>query len=327
VLDVATREKASLDPAYKTALGLLTDSYNSRKIFLNISRTVTQLSCFEPLCIPAMQPAARKEAINQYLNNGEIFDITAIGIFAWAIINVLNDYNAGERVIFEKYFTKCEEYLDSKINVDGLFPTGAEGNWLKSADRQGILIENQAYYGKILDILFLLTNDDVYEFKKNRLIRAMRDKLDGAYVLDREDTLEIRPNNFITSFFAPELFTYDEWVKTFDASLKDDGLWLNWGGFTTLGKSDPSYNEERDGESWFFVNNIAGIVLHRLNSEKYTGKIQKILSASAENILWQKHSGRPCEVTLTADGKMQVQGLYGLSLATFIYLYRITQNI
>ena len=325
--DIAIKGEISLDSAYKTALRLLEDSYKTQQIFTKVPKIENSLSWFEPLCIPAMEPVARKEIVSTYLLNEKIFNIAIVGIFAWAIINVLNDYNAGERAAFEEYFVKREEYFDSITNTDGLFSTGIEENWLKSVNRQGILIENQAYYGKILDILFLLTNDDVYEFKKSRLIRAVRAKLDGAYVLDREGFLEIRPNYFIASFLAPELFTRDEWMKAFDVSLKNNKLWLDWGGFVTLGKSDPNYNAEKDSGSWFFINNMAGLSVYRMDNGKYADKVQKILDASAKNILWQKYSGRPCEVMLTENRQIKVQGLYGISLATFIYLYRVAKSI
>ncbi|RJO62031.1 hypothetical protein C4544_00825 [candidate division WS5 bacterium] len=313
------KEKANLGSAYKKALNLLEESYKNGRIFSHLPKDNVPLSWFEPLCIPAMPPALRKEAIKKYLHEGKILNIATTGMMAWAIINILEDYSTDEKVLLEEYFTKCDEYFDCKLTAEGLLPTGLEGNWLVSADRQGILVENQAYYGKLLDLLFLLTDDDLYEFKKKRLIGAVRNKLDGAYVLDREDAMEIRPNSFIAAFLAPELFKRSDWKKTFDTFVKSDALWLDWGGLSTIAV-------DNIGKSWFFINNMAAIALYRLDGLKYFEKINRIVNASAKNVLWQEHSGRPCEVTLDSDGKIQVQGLYSISLATFIYLYRITQD-
>lgn len=325
--DVAqTKEAVDLSSACKAASDLLNDSYKQGKIFSSLPKQGSPLSELEALSVLALSPRARKEIIWKYLHSGEIFSIATSGILAWVAINVLDEYSDSEKVSLEKYFSVCEEYFDKRITPDGLLPTDGGGSWLPHAYREGFLIEAQAFYAKVLDILFLLTDDDMYEFKKKRLIRAVRDKLDGAYILDREGSLEVRPNNFIAAFFAPELFKRDDWQKTFDVSLKDSELWQGWGGLVTLGQLDASYKPEVSGGSWFFVNNVAAVVLYRLDREKYSEKIQKILETSAENVSWQEHSGRPCEVTLEADKQIKVQGLYGLSLATFIYLYRMVST-
>lgn len=317
------RETDKSDSAYKNGLSLLCDSYKKGKIFSFLPKTGDSLSEIEIMSVLALPPSMRREIIEKYLHRGDFFSISTTGILAWVVANVLDEYGEREKTNFEKYFSKCEEYFDKKIDVDGLFSSDESVNWLSNQKRSGVLGENQAYYAKILDVLSLLTDDDMYEFKKKRLIRSVRDRLDGAYVLDKEGSLEVRPNNFVAAFFAPELFAQKDWEKTFDASLGDGGVWFPWGGLTTLGQSDPHYTSERDGESWFFLNNMAAIVLHRLNSEKYGGYIEKILNASTENVSWQEHTGRPCEVTLMTDKNLKVQGLYGLTLATYIYLYRI----
>jgi hypothetical protein len=324
--DTAQEEKTDVSSTYKMGLRLLSDSYRSGKIFASLPKADIPLSCFDFLSLPALPPKYRKEIVKKFLFENKIVNISTIGVLAWAIINTIDDYNDKDKVLLEKYFTECEEYFDCKVNAEGLLPTDASDNWLKSADRTGILIENQAYHAKVLDVLSLITEDDMYDFKKRRLMRAARDRLDGAYVLDREDSMDIRPNNFIAAFFAPEIFMAKDWGKTFDASLKNTELWLSWGGLTTLGQSDKNFSPERDGESWFFVNNMVAIVLCRLDSVKYAEKIKTILRVSTENALWQEHTGRPCEVVFTADRQIKARGLYSLSLATFIYLYRIVQK-
>lgn len=326
MIDVVKEKETTLSSAYEIGLKLLNDSYKEGKIFSSLPKAGDPLSDLELLSVLALAPVTRKEILNKYLYHSKIFSLATTGIMAWVAVNAIDEFSEDEKVGLEKYFSVCEEYFDKKINTDGLLPTDSDGNWMQSADRGGALIESQAYYAKILGVLSLLTDDDMYEFKKKRLTRAIRDKLDGAYVLDKEDSMEVRPNNFIAAFLAPELFKKDDWRKTFDVALKKSELWMSWGGLTTLGQSDTNYNPECDGESWFFINNIAAVVLYRLDKEKYADKVQAILKSSAENASWQEHSGRPCEVTLTADRQIKVQGLYGLSLATFIYLYRIFKS-
>lgn len=322
VLEPAVNQK--LDSACKTALKFLADSYRNGQIFSALPKPGDSLSSLEILSVLALSPTSRKEIFQKYLHQRKL-DLAAAGVFAWTVINTIDEFSGQEKAAFEDYFTKYEERFDDQINQDGLLSTDNSGNWLKSAVREGSLVENQAYYAKILDVLSVLTDDDMYEFKKKRLIRAVRENLDGAYVLDRKDSLEVRTNNFIAAFFAPELFKSADLENTFDASLKSSDLWLHWGGLTTLSQSDSNYTD-REGESWFFVNNIAAIVLFRLDNEKYAEKIEKILRASAESIRWQEHTGRPCELTFSMDKKIKVHGLYGLTLATFIYLYRLVNN-
>lgn len=317
------KEKTDAESTYKMGLSLLKSSYKSGKIFTSLPKSDIPLSHFDFLSLPALPAKDRKEIVKKFLLENKILNIGTTGIFAWAIINTIKDYDDSEKLLLEKYFTECEEYFDCKVNAEGLLPTDASDNWLGSANRTGILVENQAYHAKILDVLSLITEDDMYDFKKRRLMRSAREKLDGAYVLDREDSMDVRPNVFIAAFFAPELFMSKDWQKTFDASLKSTDLWLNWGGLTTLSQSDVNFKPERDGESWFFVNNMAAIVLYRLDSVKYAEKVKAIFRASTENAAWQEHTGRPCEVVFTMDKQIKVQGLYGLSLATFIYLHRI----
>ena len=307
--------------AYQTATSMLKDAYGKGQIFSAFPKTGDVFSSLEILSVLALPTASRKEIFQKYLRQ-KTLDLAGAGVFAWSAINTIDEFNEQERIALEDYFTEYEERFDGQINQDGLLPADENGNWLKSASREGSLIENQSFYAKILDVLTVLTDDDMYEFKKKRLIRAVRENLDGAYLLDRKNSLEVRSNSFIAAFFAPELFKSTDLENTFDASLQKGELWLAWGGLTTLSKSDVNYSDN-DGESWFFVNNIAGIVLHRLDKDKYADKIQKILRASAESIRWQEHVGRPCEVVLTSDKQIKVQGLYGLTLATFIYLYRM----
>ncbi len=312
-----------LSSVCKKAEEMLSSAYRGGKIFTLLPKPDGSLSEFEILSVLALSEFHRKKVINKYIEGGKSFNITTSGILAWVMINIFDELNDDEKGEIEKYFTNVEEYFDKRTGTDGLLPAGPADNWIKSTERKGFLIEIQAYYAKIIDLLTLLTEDDMYEFKKKRLLRAVREKLNGAFVLDREDSLEIRPNTFIAAFFAPELFKRGVWQTTFDTSLKKDELWLDWGGLRLLSQSDINYNEAQDSKSWFFINNMSALVLARSDRVKYQQYIDMVLKSSSRNVLWQEHTGRPCEITLTPSGQIKVQGLYGLSLATFIYLYRL----
>jgi|GEM_PF-2216824 len=317
------QEDRMLTSIYNASLKLLNDSYKAGKIFASFPKSNEPLSELELLTVPALKLSYRKEIIKKYVAYPKVLPLASTGIMAWTVLNSMDDFNESEKFELEKYFSAVEDYYDRMLSPTGLITLKSIDSWMKGVERGGVLIENQAYYAKVLDVLFMLTDDDIYHFKKKRLLRVVRENFDGAYVLDRKDSPEIRPNSFIACFFAPEIFLRADWEKTFDAHLRETDLWLEWGGLRLLSQTDLNFDPDRDGVSWFFLNNIAAISLNRLNERKYKPQISQIFSASGKNIIWQEHTGRPCEVTLTIDKKIKVQGLYGLSLATFIYLYRM----
>lgn len=316
-------EKVSLKEVHDVAVRLLLDCQKKHQV---CSKNNLLLQ-FQYLVLPAMSPKLRKESVQNFLKTKEVSDITTIGVFAWAVSNFLNEFREEEKVALEEYFAKCEEYFDGQLDKEGLLPSDGKESWLKNANRNGILLENQAFYMKILELLYVLSEDEMYLFKKKRLVRAVRDRLDGAFVLDRGNSLEVRPTSFMACFFSPGLFRKEDWEKSFDAALKESELWISWGGLRVLSKGDPKYNPAIDGESWFFINIMAAIVLERLDHQKYSGFIAKSLVASANNILWQEHAGRACEVVFTEDKKIKVKALSGISAALFIYLYKMVNNL
>ncbi len=322
VTDLITMKDAEFFQAvYRRGLALMSRGVAAQKVLFALPNEKRPLSHLDIMSVLAVLPSIRKDAINRYIRSGKDFSIATTGILSWVIANAASEFSHSEKIEIEEYFTKLEEGFDGKINSRGLLDLGDSYDW-SGQSRRGILIENQAYYAKILDLLSLLTNDDIYAFKKKRLIRSVREKLDGAYVLDRADSLEMTINPFLAAFFAPELFRKEDWEKTFDSLLKSENLWIFWGGLRTLSQSDENFIAARNGESWFFINNIVAIVLYRLNLEKYRGFINKIILASSKNINWQEHAGRPCELVMTADNKIRLKDFCSLTLATYIYLYR-----
>jgi glycogen debranching enzyme len=108
---------------------------------------------------------------------------------------------------------------------------------------------------------------------------------------DGKSDFTIRPNIFIAYYISPEILSKKEWESVFDLALKK--LWLNWGGITTIEKENELFQPVHTGvdnksyhrgDSWFFINHIAGISLLRLNEKKYSKKINKIINASIEEM-------------------------------------------
>jgi len=61
------------------------------------------------------------------------------------------------------------------------------------------------------------------------------------------------------------------------------------------GENNESYH---NGDSWFWINNLAAICLYRLDRKKYKKYIDKIIEASTKEILWQGAIGHHAEFKL-----------------------------
>ena len=125
-----------------------------------------------------------------------------------------------------------------------------------------------------------------------------------SILLDNLNSREIRPNVFIAYYIYPQLLLDIEWETCFENTLKD--LWLDFGGLSTIGKKSPSFTLSNTGEyeksyhhgdSWFWINNLAAIALFKVNKKKFKAKIDKILRASTEEILWKGIIGAHSELS------------------------------
>jgi len=116
----------------------------------------------------------------------------------------------------------------------------------------------------------------------------------------------IRPNIFLAYYFYSELLLEHEWVKCFESSSK--ALWLPWGGLASLQKDHPNFCgqyrgcEEPDqsyhnGDSWFFINNIAAMALSKVDAKKFDKEIKAIISAGTNDILWNGIAGHSSELS------------------------------
>ena len=94
----------------------------------------------------------------------------------------------------------------------------------------------------------------------------------GEILADRLDDFTKRPNIYIAAYIYPELLTRDEWTTCFKNITPS--LWLSWGGLSTIDKKHPLYTKTHTGEitqsyhrgdSWFWINNLAVLVMKRTN--------------------------------------------------------------
>ena len=162
--------------------------------------------------------------------------------------------------------------------------------------------------------LFELTKDKKYKELEVWLREEVRKKFwNGKFLVDKADESVIRPNLFIAAYVYPELLSKSEWVKCFNTVLPK--LFVEWGGLTTLDKKSKEFVSNHTGEnpksyhngdSWFWINNLAAIVLSRIDKKKYGKYIKKILNASVKEILYSGISG--CGAELSSASCLSSEG-------------------
>lgn len=201
----------------------------------------------------------------------------------------------------------------------------AKETWMDTISREGARIENQALKAAVLKGT---TREKMFKeairssFLQNNILVDGREK-DGSIDWTK------RPNIFLVAYVYQGLLSQKEWEYTIDAHIA--ALWLSWGGFATLDKRHPDFysihtgedpKSYHQGDSWFWINNIAAIVMNRVNKKKYQKYVKKIFKASAEDICKKGIPGHASE--LSSASVFEPAGVPSQlwSAATFIELHR-----
>ena len=119
-------------------------------------------------------------------------------------------------------------------------------------------------------------------------------------------------------------------VDCFENSLKS--LWLGWGGLSTIDINNKLFTDDHTGEinksyhrgdSWFWLNNLAAIELNKINPKKFQNQIQKIISASTEDILWKGCIG--CASELSSAKELKSQGCFNQAWSDAMYIEMVEE--
>lgn len=180
--------------------------------------------------------------------------------------------------------------LFKERSKDGLIINRPEETWMDTTfgddRRDGARIEIQALTLAMLAFLHKLTG------KEDPREKALRDATrkhfwTGSMIKDGKEDPILRPNIFLAAYIYPRLLAKNEWLACIDTALK--GLWLDWGGLASIDKRHPLFTPKSTGEnvksyhrgdSWFWINNIAAIVMRRIDAKKYSKQVRQILKAS-----------------------------------------------
>ncbi len=228
--------------------------------------------------------------------------------------------------------------------TNGLFRNEFNETWMDTAHndngRSGFRIEIQALHYAVYDAILLLGNlvdapllQEVYE-EGQQLRKNIRQHffIEGRLIdgFDQEQDFAYRPNIFLAGFVAYDLFTQEEWKKIAFVYLEQ--LLTSWGGLSTIestnelyqpyytGQTNESYHR---GDSWYFVNNIAAIVLQKIDGTLFNEAIQLIANASATDIMDLGLMGHASEVSSASQQQPQGCLAQAWSVATYLELMNV----
>ncbi|MFH1642138.1 MAG: amylo-alpha-1,6-glucosidase [Nanoarchaeota archaeon] len=206
--------------------------------------------------------------------------------------------------------------------------------WMDSLDRSGIRIEIQALYLNILRCIFNLTKDQkIKRLEERYKLKVKSNFWNNQYLIDGVSDITIRPNIFIAAYVYPDLLSRLEWIRCFETILPR--LWLNWGGLSTIDKKSPLFCSKHTGEdpksyhngdSWFFVNNMAALVMHRIDKRRFNKYINKIMQASTKEILWMGAVGHHAELSSAERLSSKGSPMQAWSAAMYIELVNELEN-
>ncbi|MBI2133926.1 hypothetical protein HYU11_04560 [Candidatus Woesearchaeota archaeon] len=194
--------------------------------------------------------------------------------------------------------------------------------------REGFRIEIQAMQLAMYNALGKLTGKDEYTELETRMAAKVRSSFwNGKILADGLDDFTVRPNAFIAAYAYPQLLGRDEWSLCFRNQLQ--GLWLEWGGISSIDKKSALFHEEYSGEppesyhrgdSWFWINNLAALVMSRVDRKAFSWQIKKIHEASTNDILWNGSIGNHSELSSAREQRAEGCLNQAWSSAMFIEL-------
>ena len=249
-------------------------------------------------------------------------------------------FNIGEAGLVSIRLEKEIEGLLKNNTKNNFAVNGVGKTWMDSLARAGAGVEIQALRLNMYDLAAELAEDkkqrNYYSgLKKNLLVAFRKSFFDGNRLADtfdpdkNEADFTVRPNIFLAEYLYPGLLKKDEWARCFEHAL--DELWLDWGGLATVGKSAPRFIGRdtgensaayHNGDSWFWVNNIAAIAMARIDKKRFKKYIEKIFAASKNDILWNAALGCASEISSAFEYEAVGCANQAWSAAIFLELLR-----
>ncbi len=241
-----------------------------------------------------------------------------------------------EREMIRRGLKKHIEELLWAFTKEGFATNRPKETWMDSLNREGARIEIQAMrlnmYRLAASLAKKRSEKVFYKRMEKDLKKKVRDAFfdgenlyDGYYPYRKVTEKVIRPNIFIAAYIYPDLLSKKEWIKCFDNALSC--LWLPWGGLSTLDKKNENFRTVHTGEnpdsyhqgdSWFYLNNLAALVLYRTDKRRYADYIGQIMEASKKEILSMGAIGVHAEVSSAEE--LRSEGCVNQAWSSAMYL-------
>ncbi len=262
------------------------------------------------------------------LRDSETADIASWLFFRVDDYSKFSGLTMQEKELVEEKIVSFVDDVLKKQTKKGFAVSAPMGNWMFTANRASATIEMQALRLALYKFANKLTKNALYSEHENELLQKVRERFwNGEILADGLDDFTARPNAFLAAYIYPEMLSREEWSKCFESLLAR--LWLDWGGLATIDKKDARFNEYHTGEllqsyhngdSWFWLNNIAAIVMNRIDKEKFKEHIEKIYRASRSELLWHKCVGMAGELSSAKELRSEGCAATAMGAATFIEL-------
>ena len=215
------------------------------------------------------------------------------GLLFYQLHGITDQLSADEK----KY--AAEKVADVLDNIERRMVNGL----VRSVDKTPV--ELQALHCALYAAAYRLTKNAVYQEKEKQLRETLRSLYWNGKILARSlADFNAASTVFLAAYYYPELLNTEEWKICFNNVLKT--VWLAWGGV-------------RDGvHSTLWLNNIAGVVLHRADKKLFNDYVEKIYAASSDELLWKNCLG--VAGAHSSAELLRSDGVSSLSAATFIEL-------
>lgn len=251
---------------------------------------------------------------------------------------ILNNYLTREDILIMKnkvetiIFSLLSHHTRDKLAINGPLETWMDTKFDNDV-RDGARIEIQALrlsMYRLMKLLCRADNDDAGFRMADNLERELKDEvrkrfLKDGMLLDGIDDNIIRPNIFMACYIYPGLLSKTEWKTAFDKALSR--LWNDWGGIASIDKSHDLYhgrytgqsNESyHRGDSWFFLNCITAICMHKVGKVRYRKEIDAILDATTREILYSGAIGACSEIS--SSDKQDSNGCFSQAWSNAFYM-------
>lgn len=306
----------------------------------------------ELLSIKSLSPFDKKRIIYSYLDrlqeDGRVPNIfgddpttnaDSVGWLFKRLDECFFEFTLGEREHVLERFMESISRLKENYIEEMFLMNGPGETWMdtvcKDGGRPGYRIEIQSMLLRMYALGYRLarsincdSSPRLFSALEGDLSREVREHfLRDGLLSDGLGDSTARPNIFIAAYIYPRLLSREEWVECFRNVLPR--LWLGWGALSSIDKSSELFVGEHTGErpdsyhrgdSWFFLNNLAALVLYRMDGKKFRKYIDGILSASTEDILWSGMLGHHSELSSAVERKSCGCGMQAWSSAMYMEL-------